>query len=62
MIINLTGTAKNTGQGFELEFDLTPVYFTKGHTVRVNEIFVLYNRSVEEVNGVLTTTLIKLWM
>ena len=57
MIINLTGSVKHT-DGFELDFDLTPVYFDKGHSVRVNEIFVLYNKAVGEINGVLTSTLI----
>ena len=55
MIINLVGEA---GPGGEINFDLTPVYFGINQSVAVNELFVLYNKKVSDITGVLTSTLI----
>ena len=54
MLINLRGTVNND----EINFDLTPVYFSRNDTVRVTEIGILWQKSVKNIHGRILTSLI----
>ena len=54
MLINLRGTVVND----EINFDLTPVYFSRNDTVRVTEIAILWHKSVKNIHGRIISSLI----
>ena len=54
MLINLRGTVNND----EINFDLTPVYFSRNNTVRVTEMAILWAKSVKNIHGRIVSSLI----
>ena len=54
MIINLKGKIIND----HVEFDLPPLYFQENHFVHVNFIFIQWNRTVGNLYGEITSSLI----
>ena len=55
MIINLVGSVNPDGV---IDFDLPCIYFSSCQSVTVKEIFICHHKSVREVHGYLSTTLI----
>ena len=55
MIVNLHGHVNENG---EIVFDLVPLYFDVNQTVHVTEVFVSFNKNVNNLHGYITTTLI----
>ena len=54
MILNLQGKVTNEF----IQFDLPPLYFQENHFVHVNFIFIRWNRTVGNLYGEITSTLI----
>ena len=54
MLINLRGRVHNN----EIKFDLTPVYFSSNHCVRITEMAIQWEREVQNIHGKITSTLI----
>ena len=54
MLINLRGTVHSG----EIQFDLTPVYFSNNDYVRVTEMAIQWNGKANNIHGKITTTLI----
>ena len=54
MLINLRGTVQNN----EIIFDLTPLYFSSNHYVRLTEMAITWEDKVKPLHGTITTTLI----
>ena len=54
MLINLRGTVNND----EINFDLTPVYFSRNNTVRITEMAILWAKSVKNIHGRIVSSLI----
>ena len=55
MIINLKGRVKSDG---EINFDLTPLYFSSDDYVQVNQLFLQYDKKLSEVSGNITSSLV----
>ena len=54
MLINLKGRVHNN----EIKFDLTPVYFSSYHCVRITEMAIQWDGEVQNIHGKITSTLI----
>ena len=54
MLINLKGRVHNN----EIKFDLTPVYFSSHHCVRITEMAIQWDGEVQNIHGKITSTLI----
>lgn len=55
MIINLVGSINTDGT---IDFDLPCIYFSLNQTVKVNQLFIYRQRSIKEIHGYLSSTLI----
>ena len=56
MIINLYGKVKNEF----IEFEPAPVYFENGQYVHVNEITIEWKKEVDNINGLICSSLVDL--
>ena len=55
MIINLVGSVDADGT---IDFDLPCIYFSLNQSVKVNQFFIYHQKSVREIHGYLSSTLI----
>ena len=54
MILNLRGKVVNNS----IHFELPPLFFQRNHFVQVNYLFIEWSKSVRDIHGEITTSLI----
>ena len=54
MILNLRGKVANNS----IDFELPPLFFQRNHFVQVNYLFIEWSKSVRDIHGEITTSLI----
>ena len=54
MILNLRGKVANNS----IYFELPPLFFQRNHFVQVNYLFIEWSKSVRDIHGEITTSLI----